>query len=556
MANRHYHIKSRERVVSHGEVFTPPWLVEAMLDLVKEEVERIDSRILEPACGNGNFLMQILRRKLAVVELKYGKSDFERRHHALLALMCIYGIELLADNVAECRANLLEIFAEYLDVDTSHKLYHTASRIISQNIIHGDTLAMRTHDGHVITFAEWNYLGDGRYLRRDFRLDTLTTSSLLNTGESLFTNLEKHRLFTPAKTYPPMTVEELAEAEPGVWQYAGDDVTMMQFDVIIGNPPYHKRDGGFGPSAIPIYHLFIEKAKQLAPKYIVMVVPSRWFTGGKGLDAFRKEMLSSHKLAKLVDYPVSKEVFPDVEIKGGICYFLWSQVHDGPCEVTVVRGKEKTTALRQLDEFDVFVRDPIAVDILRKVLKTGERSITDILTARNPFGIESNFEGFHARKEPGDIALYYIRHGKRGIGYIPENMVTKNVHLINGWKVLVPAKASDGGQRIPDTVLGKPWIVPPPSAATDSFLAFLVKNEKEANSLTSYYRTKFFRFLVSLRKLTQNASRSVYNWVPMQTWDRQWTDAELYARYDLTPEEIAYIESVISPMEANGENSK
>jgi hypothetical protein len=203
-------VKSKQRVADHGEVFTPPWLVEAMLDLVKGETERIDSRFLEPACGSGNFLVQILRRKLAAVQVKYGKSDFERRHYALLALMCCYGIELLTDNIAECRANLLEILAEYLDVDETDDLYRAASYVLSQNLVHGDALAMRAHDGQAITFAEWGYLGKGKFQRRDFRLDVLTQSAAWSQEGTLFAQLGKHELFTPAKTYPPMTVSELA----------------------------------------------------------------------------------------------------------------------------------------------------------------------------------------------------------------------------------------------------------------------------------------------------------------------------------------------------------
>src|SRR5438034_2329944 len=167
-------VKSKQRIADHGEVFTPAWMVEAMLDLVKDETERIDSRFLESACGSGNFLVQVLRRKLAAVEIKYGKSDFERRHYALLALMCLYGIELLPDNIAECRANLLEIFAEYLNLDQWDDLYRTASYVLSQNLVHGDAMKMRGCDGSPILFAEWGYLGKGRFQRRDFRFDSLT----------------------------------------------------------------------------------------------------------------------------------------------------------------------------------------------------------------------------------------------------------------------------------------------------------------------------------------------------------------------------------------------
>ena len=204
------YVKSKQRVADHGEVFTPAWMVEAMLDLVKEETERIDSRFLEPACGGGNFLVEILRRKLAAVELKYGKSNFERRHYALLALMCIYGIELLADNIAECRANMLEIFADYLKIDESHEFHRAASYVLSENLVHGDALKMRTSDDHPITFAEWGYLGKGKFQRRDFCLHDLALSSTFMAEGSLFAHVGKHEIFTPTRTYPPMTVSELA----------------------------------------------------------------------------------------------------------------------------------------------------------------------------------------------------------------------------------------------------------------------------------------------------------------------------------------------------------
>jgi hypothetical protein len=203
-------MKSKKRVADHGEVFTPAWMVEAMLDLVKGETERIDARFLEPACGSGNFLEQVLQRKLAAVELKYGKSDFERRHYALFALMCIYGIELLPDNIVECRVNMLKILTEYLSLNESDDLYRAASYVLSQNLVHGDALTMRAHDGKPITFAEWGYLGKGRFQRRDFRLDVLTGSSAFSAEGSLFAHMGKHEIFTPVKTYPPMTLSELA----------------------------------------------------------------------------------------------------------------------------------------------------------------------------------------------------------------------------------------------------------------------------------------------------------------------------------------------------------
>ena len=206
------HVRSKQRVADHGEVFTPEWLVESMLDLVKSESERIDARFLEPACGSGNFLVSILQRKLAAVELKFAKSDFEKQHYALLGLMCAYGIELLEDNVAECRANMLELFADYLNLDESDQLYRAAAYVLSQNIVHGDALKIRTSDDLPITFAEWGYLGRGKFQRRDFLLDVLTQSAAWSEPGTLFADLGKHEIFTPVKTYPPMRVSDLAAA--------------------------------------------------------------------------------------------------------------------------------------------------------------------------------------------------------------------------------------------------------------------------------------------------------------------------------------------------------
>ena len=208
-------IKSKKRVADHGEVFTPEWMVEAMLDLVKAETERIDSRFLEPACGSGTFLVPVLQRKLCAVELKFGNSDFEKRQYALLALMCIYGIELLADNIAECRANLLDIFADYLNLKESDDLYRAASYVLTQNLVHGDALTMITDEGRPIAFAEWGYLGKGKFQRRDFRFEALAAASAFSAEGSLFAHLGKHEVFTPIKTYPPMTVSELAGTAHG-----------------------------------------------------------------------------------------------------------------------------------------------------------------------------------------------------------------------------------------------------------------------------------------------------------------------------------------------------
>ena len=205
-------IKSRKRVADHGEVFTPPWLVEKMLDLVKGETERIDARFLEPACGSGNFLVPILQRKLAAVEIKFGKSAFEKRHYALLALMCCYGIELLQDNIAECRANVLEVFTDYLGLtDDADDAYRAASFVLSLNLIHGNAMTMRDTTGAPISVVEWGYLGKGKFQRRDFRLDVLTRASTFGAKADLLSaDRGKHEIFIPTRSYPPVTLRELA----------------------------------------------------------------------------------------------------------------------------------------------------------------------------------------------------------------------------------------------------------------------------------------------------------------------------------------------------------
>lgn len=328
----------------------------------------------------------------------------------------------------------------------------------------------------------------------------------------------------------------------------GDNV---KFDVVIGNPPYQLGSDG-GTRDVPIYQKFVDQAKALEPQYLCMVIPARWMASGLGLTEFRKEMLSDRRISHLVDYPVAKEVFPNVEVKGGICYFLWDQSHDGDTQVTNIRdGIAEGPHKRDLGRFDVFVRDYPALKILEKVLEKNQPSITEILSVDKEFGWTSNFSGFHSTPKPGDVPLHYARRGKRGIGYINRNDIKKSTHLIDTWKVMVPQAGSDGGQRLPDYVLGKPHIASSPSVCTQTFLFFWLDSEAEAESVESYLKTRFFRFLVSLRKITQHATRSTYTWVPQQTWDRLWDDEELYALYNLTTDEIAFIESRVRDLEAS-----
>ncbi|WP_448238887.1 Eco57I restriction-modification methylase domain-containing protein [Microbacterium paulum] len=327
-------------------------------------------------------------------------------------------------------------------------------------------------------------------------------------------------------------------------QMFGADV---HFDVIIGNPPYQMAGAAGGSSDASIYHRFVEQAQKLDPTLLSMVTPSRWLAGGRGLDDFRNSMLGGHKLRTLVDYPMSAELFPGVEVKGGISYFLWDRSYDGDCSVTVSREGVAQTSMRRLDQFDVLVRDPRAAEIVGRVIARGELSITEILARDTPFGLASNFDSFVSVAGVGVVDLHYIRRMKRATAKIERSQVIKNANLIDAWKVLVP-EAYNGGDGLPHQIVGKPLIAPPPSACTQSYLFFRCESADEAESIKSYYATRFFRFLVSLRKITQHAIYSTYSWVPIQTWDRVWTDADLYAKYGLTDEEINFIESQIKPM--------
>jgi site-specific DNA-methyltransferase (adenine-specific) len=496
--------------LSNDEVFTPPELANQMLDMLEKAWaednnganiwEDMNIKFLDPCTKSGVFLREITSRLTTGLEKKIPNLE-ERVDHILSKQVFGIGItkltSLLARRSVYCSKN----------ADGEHSI----------------AKSLKSRDGKIWYERiehSWNetkcvFCGAPKtVLDRDVSLENyayafIHTNKIKNLVKTLF----------------------------------GDD---MQFDVIIGNPPYQMKGGAGGTSDSSIYHLFVEQAKRLEPKYLSMVIPSRWLAGGRGLGEFRKDMLNSNQLKKLVDYPISKEVFPNVEIMGGICYFIWSGSYNGPSEVTVIRDNEAISEVRPLGEFDVYIRDARATKILRKVIREKEKSITEILSADTPFGIATNFEGYHNNKKNGDISLNYVLGGKRNIGYIERDQISKNTHLIDKWKVLVPE--AHGAQKIPVVVLGKPLISAPPSACTQTFLAFWLENEKQAISLRSYYSTRFFRFLVSLRKITQHALRQTYTWVPMQTWDREWTDKDLYKKYKLDREENEYIESVIRVM--------
>ena len=327
----------------------------------------------------------------------------------------------------------------------------------------------------------------------------------------------------------------------------------MHFDVVIGNPPYQIEAEG-NTRTMPIYQKFVDAAIALDPRYLVMITPSRWFAGGLGLDDFRQRMLTDHRVSVLVDFPDAGDVFPGVEIKGGVSYFLWDSSHSGSTATQTFRaGVASPLVNRSLDEFDVLVRESEALPILRKVLDTNPESLSELVSPQKPFGLLSNFSKYSEKKvAPDDYRFYAVSKGKRIEGWVRRSHISMNAALAKTRKVLIPEAGSDGGKTENDVVLGRPWVVPGNSVCTQTFMFIPVRNEDEARSVESYLATKFVRFLISLRKISQHTKAGTYFWVPQQSWDRKWSDADLYKKYKLAKNEIAFIEKMIRPMDLSG----
>ena len=342
---------------------------------------------------------------------------------------------------------------------------------------------------------------------------------------------------------PKQFVERIKK--PNYWNKK--DGQEMKFDAVVGNPPYQLNDGGgMGTSAIPLYQLFIEQAKKIEPKYISIISPARWYSGGKGLDSFRDNMMKDDRLIKLVDYFDSTECFPGVDISGGICYFLWNKNKHSDCEiVSVKKGIAKTMTRPLLEEnCETFIRFHEAVSIIRKIKSFNEKPIEEQISPRRPFDIDVDTE-IKETEFKNSVKVYAYPQN----GYIKKDGIQRNETWIDKWKVMI-AKAYGERGEFPYLVLGKPFIGEPNSCCTETYLVLGVfDNENMANNLVSYVKTRFFRFLVLFKKNTQNAARGVYSFVPLQDFNEEWNDEKLYKKYSLSEDEIAYIESMIRPME-------
>lgn len=339
----------------------------------------------------------------------------------------------------------------------------------------------------------------------------------------------------------------------------------MQFDVIIGNPPYQLDDGGYGKSAAPIYHRFVEQAKKLEPRFLSMIIPARWFAGGKGLDEFRMEMLSDSRVREINDYLSASDVFPGVGLKGGVCYFLWDRDNPGPCRVsTHFKDWPVSTTTRPLLEHgaDVFIRFNEGLSVLQKVMAVESRSagtlalpeskrFDGLVSSLRPFGLRTFFKG-KVRRGPNDVPVY--QNG--GIGYIARSKIPAGGELIDKWKVYVGRAAPGTGNRdtYPHRIISTPFVGEAGSICSETYLCIgPLPSKKAAESVLSYLTCRLTRFLILLHKPSQDTTRKVYTFVPKQAWTKQWSDTDLYAKYGLTDDEIAFIEKIVRPMELSGD---
>ena len=498
--------------LSNDEVFTPPEFANRMLDTLAEAWAANHNganlwadktvRFLDPCTKSGVFLREITRRLNQGLEKEI--QDLEKRvNHILMKQVFGIGITQIT--------SLLARRSVYCSKHANGK--HS----IAQSF---------PNDAGNIWFKRINHTWDGDRCK------------FCGAGKSVFDRAAGLETHAYAFIHTDNIKTRLAELFGGI----------MQFDVIIGNPPYQLASDG-GTRDIPIYHKFVESALTLDPKYVLMITPSRWFAGGLGLDSFRDRMLNDKRLRVIVDYARMEAVFPGVDFEGGVSYFLWDRTHNGECEVCHHLGDEEpATSLRNLGEFDVFVRNPNALTILRKVIARNEPSITAIMATNNEFALGTNFREFRdAMTRTDNIAVHVIRDGRRVTGWMPRKELPKDSPLADKWKVLIPKSYGERG-AIPAQVLGPTLVVEPPSVSTQTYVFVHANSKAEAQSIERYTKTRFFRFLLSLRKITQHAAKPVYAWVPQQSWDRQWADADLYKKYNLTEDEISFIEKMIRPM--------
>ena len=484
--------------LSNDEVFTPPTLANAILDMLPQELfESTETTFLDPCCKSGVFLREIAKRLIKGLEKQI--PDLQKR------LNHIYTKQLFGIAITELTA-LLSRRSTYCSKHANGK-YSICS-------------AFKNEEGN-IQYERVEHTWEG--------------------GRCIYCGASKSE-YNRDKTL-----------ETHAYQFIHNpkELKKMKFDVIVGNPPYQLQvnEGGKGLGAIPIYHKFVEQAKKLNPDYLVMITPSRWFSGGVGLNDFRSEMLNDRRIKSITDYSNSNECFPNVDINGGVSYFLWDKNYNGECEFTHHNNQKVSIAKRKLNEFDIFIRHNDSLSIVHKVLAKTEKFLSDIVSSQTPFGLNSDVRG---TEQPfnGSVKLY----SSKGIGYVRLNNAIRNQEWIPLYKVMMAKVTTEHG-GMPDKegklkVLTPLKVLFPNEICTQSYLIVgPFVNEEQSINAKKYIETKFVRFLLQLSLTSMNISKDKFRFVPLQDFNETWTDEKLYKKYGLTQEEIDFIEAMIRPME-------
>lgn len=485
--------------LSNDEVFTPPAVVNKMLDMLPADLwSNPDAKFLDPVSKTGVFLREIASRLMEGLKEQIPDTQ-ERADH-------IFGKQLYGLAITELTA------------------------LMSRRSVYCSKFA---NGRYSVCTAFDDEQGNIRY---EPTAHTWQNRRCIYCGAS-------------QEVY-----DRGGELESHAYRFIHTDnpkklFSNMKFDVIIGNPPYQLEVGVEKDNySIPLYHKFIQQAKKLNPRFLTMIVPSRWFAGGRGLDEFRDEMLKDKRIEKLIDFPNAVDCFPGVDISGGVCYFLWNRDYQGECEITSKQGKDYTSTMKRSlleKNNNTFIRFNEAIPIIRKIASFKENTFDALVSPQTPFGIVSSFKNYKDEYFDGAISIYTV-NGKK---YIDKDVVTKNPNWIDCHKVYISKSYGERG-AYPYRFLAKPFIGEPNSCCTQTYLMIGgFDSQQTCENVISYIHTKFFRFCIMQKKNTQDAMRGVYSYVPTQDFTQKWTDEKLYAKYGLTDKEIAFIESMIRPME-------